>query len=74
MGKQQTNPIEKLSYGEAVAEIESILEKIENAVLDVDELAEQVSRVTLLLKMCRDRLHKTEAQIEEILNPDRKKK
>lgn len=58
----------KISYSEAVAEIESILQKIEGGNLDVDELAEKVSRVTDLLKLCRDRLTKTETQINKILD------
>ena len=58
---------EKISYNEAVTEIESILEKIEAGNLDVDALTEQVSRVTQLLKICRDKLHKTETQIDQIL-------
>ena len=58
---------EKISYSEAVKEIESILEKIEAGNLDVDVLAKQVSRVTQLLKICRDKLHKTETQIDHIL-------
>ena len=58
---------EKISYSEAVAEIESILEKIEGGNLDMDELAEKVNRVTDLLKLCRDRLHKTETRINKIL-------
>ena len=61
---------EKISYAEAVAEIEAILQKIEEGQLDVDELAEKVSRVTDLLKLCRDRLHKTEKQIGKILDED----
>ena len=61
---------EKISYAEAVAEIETILQKIEEGQLDVDELAEKVSRVTELLKLCRDRLHKTEKQIGKILDED----
>ncbi len=59
---------EKISYSEAVAEIESILQKIEEAKLDVDELAEKVKRVTDLLKICRDKLHNTETQIGGILD------
>jgi exodeoxyribonuclease VII small subunit len=34
----------------------------------VDELAEKVNRVTHLLKICRDRLHATEEQINKILD------
>lgn len=59
---------EKISYSEAVTEIEAILQKIEEGKLDVDELAEKVSRVTDLLKICRDKLHLTEKQIGEILD------
>lgn len=58
---------EKISYSDAVAEIESILEKIEEGSLDVDALTEKVSRVSELLKICRDRLHKTEVQTDKIL-------
>ncbi|MEN8230629.1 MAG: exodeoxyribonuclease VII small subunit [Bacteroidota bacterium] len=59
---------EKISYDDAVKEIETTLEKIEGGDLGVDELAEKVRRVTELLKICRDRLHKTEEQIDKILD------
>jgi exodeoxyribonuclease VII small subunit len=62
---------QKLSYSEAVAEIEAILGQIEEGKLDVDELAEKVSRVTELLKVCRDKLYLTEKQIGEILEEDK---
>ena len=57
----------KISYNEAMTEIEEILEKIENEELDVDELAEKVKRVSVLLKTCKDKLHKTNQQIEQVL-------
>jgi exodeoxyribonuclease VII small subunit len=57
----------KITYKEAVAEIEEILEKIENEELDVDELAEKVKRVSVLLKICKDKLVKTNEQVEQIL-------
>ena len=59
---------EKISYDDAVKEIETTLEKIEAGDLGVDALAEKVGRVTELLKICRDRLHKTEEQIDKILD------
>ena len=56
-----------LSYNEAMAEVEEILEKIENEELDVDDLAEKVKRVSVLLKICKDKLLKTNQQVEQIL-------
>ncbi len=61
---------EKISYNEAVSEIETILQKIEEGKLDVDELTEKVSRVTDLLKICRDKLYLTEKQVGKILDED----
>ena len=61
---------EKISYDDAVKEIEATLGKIEAGDMGVDELAEKVGRVTELLKLCRDRLYKTEENIDKILNPD----
>jgi len=57
----------KVTYNEAVSEIEEILEKIESEELDVDELTEKVKRVSVLLKICKDKLLKTNEQVEQIL-------
>ncbi len=57
----------KISYSQAMAEVEEILVKIENEEFDVDELAEKVKRVSTLLKTCKEKLTKTNAQVEEIL-------
>jgi exodeoxyribonuclease VII small subunit len=56
-----------LSYSEAIAEIEEIIEKIENNKLDVDELGENVKRVSDLLKLCKAKLKYTEDEVEKIL-------
>ncbi len=57
----------KLTYKEAVEEIDEILEKIENEELDVDDLSEKVKRVSVLIKFCKEKLHKTETEVENIL-------
>ena len=57
----------KVTYNEAILEIEEILEKIENEELDVDELAEKVKRVSQLLKICKEKLQTTNEQVEQIL-------
>ena len=59
--------LKKMTYNQAIAEIEEVLEKIENEELDVDELAEKVKRVSLLLKLCKDKLFNTNEQVEKIL-------
>ncbi len=61
------NTKKTITYNEAMAEVEEILEKIENEELDVDDLAEKVKRVSVLLKICKDKLLKTNEQVEQIL-------
>jgi len=58
----------KISYREAVEEIEDILSKIENEELDVDELSDQVKRVSSLIKICKEKLFKTQEEVEQILD------
>jgi exodeoxyribonuclease VII small subunit len=55
------------TYGEAMAEIEEILEKIESGELDVDELTDKVRRVANLLELCRKKLKTTEAEIQKVI-------
>jgi exodeoxyribonuclease VII small subunit len=57
----------QIKYGEAVEEIESILNKIENEELDVDDLTAKVKRVSELLAICKEKLHSTEEEVEKIL-------
>lgn len=59
--------MKKITYNEAIAEIEEILEKIENEELDVDDLAEKVKKVSVLLKICKDKLFRTNEHVEQIL-------
>lgn len=56
------------SYKDAMFEIESIINEIENETLDVDELSEKVKRVSKLIKVCKDKLYKTEKEVTSILN------
>ncbi len=57
----------KISYSEAIEEVQEILQQIENEELDVDDLSEKVKRVSALIKICKEKLHKTEEEVENIL-------
>lgn len=57
----------ELSYTEAAAEIERILNRLRNEELDVDALAAQVARATELIARCKEQLLKTETEVNRIL-------
>lgn len=56
-----------LTYKEAISEIEKILVSIEKDEPDVDELTEKVKRVTFLIKFCKDKLYKTQEEVDKVL-------
>jgi len=55
------------SYNEAIKEIEEILFEVENKDVDIDELSDKVKRVSFLINACKNKLLKTEEQIDKIL-------
>jgi len=57
----------KLTYKEAICEIEEIIAKMENEEMDVDELTQKVKRASLLLKFCREKLYDTENEVDKII-------
>ncbi|WP_419842468.1 exodeoxyribonuclease VII small subunit [Candidatus Poriferisodalis sp.] len=54
-------------YAESMAELESILARLEDDSLDIDTLASQVERAALLITHCKRRLRATELSVQEIL-------
>jgi exodeoxyribonuclease VII small subunit len=58
----------KISYKEALSEIEEILEKLENEELDVDKLTESIKRVSFLLKFCKEKLTTTEGEVQKLID------
>ncbi len=64
MAKKQDN---SLTYSEAMAQIEQILEKFRAEEMSVDDLAAEVKRATELIALCRERLYKAEEDVKKIL-------
>ena len=60
-------PASALTYADAVAELEAILEGLEGDELDVDHLTAQVARAAALIGECRDRIAKTRFEVERIV-------
>lgn len=56
-----------LKYEEAVRELEQIVRRMENDELDIDTLGEQLKTAQELIKLCNDKLTKTDSEIKRIL-------
>ncbi len=55
-------------YEEAYAELQTIVRRMENDELDIDQMTDQLKRAQELIKLCRDKLTKTDEEIKKILN------
>ncbi len=55
------------NYKQAIEEIESIVNEIENETIDVDTLALKVKRAAFLIKLCREKLKTTDNEVRKIL-------
>ncbi len=59
--------VEGLTYGEALEELEDLLDELEGADVDVDLLAERVARGVKLVRFCKARLEVVTADVDEVV-------
>ena len=57
---------EEVIYEEALAQLETIVRKMEQNEYDIDELAAQLKTAQQLIKFCKDKLTKTEEELQKI--------
>ena len=60
-------PAKKLSFGEAVGEVEQILAGLEQDEIDIDRLSEEVKRAVELIQVCREKLEKTDGEVRDLV-------
>ncbi len=58
---------QELKYEAAFAELQTIVRKMENDELDIDQMSDQLRRAQQLIKLCKDKLTKTDEEIKKIL-------
>ena len=56
-----------VGYADAMAELGDILDELERDDLDVDVLAERVKRASELIKLCRTRIARAQADVDKIV-------
>ena len=57
----------EINYEAAVKELEQIVSKMEDDELDIDQMSVQLKRAQELMKLCKDKLTKTDEEIQKIL-------
>ena len=62
--------MEKINYDQAIEELETIVRKMESGDLNLDAITEKLKRAQKLIKLCKDRLTKTDEEIKKILSSD----
>ncbi len=56
--------ITDLSYEEAMAELKTIVQELQEATVSIDDLSEKSKRAAVLIKYCREKLRKTEDELK----------
>ena len=60
--------IKKMNYSQAKKELEDIVLSIESGKLDIDALTSSVKRASELISFCKQKLTKTDEDLQKILD------
>jgi exodeoxyribonuclease VII small subunit len=60
-------PPDEVPFGDAMAELETILRRIESEETDVDALAAELRRAAQLLELCRAKIRRAELEVTQIV-------
>jgi len=61
------------TYEEAFEELQNIVKEIESGTISVDLLSEKVKRAGTLIRFCKEKLFRTEQEVNEVLKEIEKK-
>jgi len=59
------------NYEEAITQLEEIVKKMESGELDIDMMSTELKNAQQLIKLCKDKLTKTDEEIKKILENDK---
>jgi exodeoxyribonuclease VII small subunit len=63
-----------IKYGDAIEELEQILERIQGGQVDVDDLTKEVKRAVELIQLCKNKIEKTEMEVKRVVESFEKPK
>lgn len=59
--------MKEIKYEEAVRQLEAIVDKMERGELDIDSMATQLKQAQELVKLCKQKLKRTDDEIQKLL-------
>ena len=65
---QPITPSPRMTYREAIEELETILRALETDAVDVDDLTTRVERSAELIRLCRHKLRHAEASLDRVFD------
>lgn len=61
---------QELKYEDAVRQLETIVDKLESNELGIDLLSSELKKAQQLIKLCKEKLTKTDNEIKKLLDND----
>ena len=61
---------ENMTYASAMDELEKIVRQVENNEMNIDDLTDNLTRAQELVKYCKEKLLRTEEEVNKILSSD----
>lgn len=61
---------QELKYEDAVRQLETIIDKLESNELGIDQLSSELKKAQQLIKLCKEKLTKTDNEIKKLLDND----
>ena len=59
--------MEKKNYSDAMKQLEDIVRRMESGERDIDSLTKELKTAQSLIRLCKDKLYKTEEEIKKIM-------
>lgn len=60
-------PRKKETYSQAIGRLEKIVAQLDSNELDIDQLADKIKEANEIIAFCKDKLTKTDREIENLL-------
>lgn len=67
MTAKKNESTDDIRFGEAIEELEGILQRVEQEEIDIDDLAEELRTAAELLEVCRSKIRKAEVEVTQIV-------